>query len=151
MEGAAGGGVAAGAAVLVVPALLVSDGAAGVVGDWAMSAAASSGRLGSVGMVGLGIKVQEAFTDVTHAGCRRPGLAGGNTGLVSLTESKAIDRNKRCLRSYRFGGRCRVFAKAPLSLKMWSSLAYQTRKNKSPPTPTRGPRDLNDNVIRWYS
>ena len=41
MDGAAGGGVAAEAAVLVVPALVpVLDGAAGGVGDWAMSAAA---------------------------------------------------------------------------------------------------------------
>ena len=42
MEGAAGGG----APVLV----LVPDGAAGGVGDWAMSAAASSGRARSGGM-----------------------------------------------------------------------------------------------------
>jgi hypothetical protein len=32
--------------------VLVPDGAAGGVGDWAMSAAASSGRAGSMGMLG---------------------------------------------------------------------------------------------------
>ena len=47
------GGVAAEAAVLVVPALVpVPDGAAGGVGDWAMSAAASSGRAGEGMVVG---------------------------------------------------------------------------------------------------
>jgi hypothetical protein len=52
MEGAAGGGVAAEPAALVVPVLvLVPDGAAGGVGDWAMSAAASSGRALSEGML----------------------------------------------------------------------------------------------------
>jgi hypothetical protein len=51
MEGAAGGGVAAEPLALVAPVLvLVPDGAAGGVGDWAMSAAASSGRAGSGGM-----------------------------------------------------------------------------------------------------
>jgi hypothetical protein len=53
MDGAAGGGVAAEPAALVAPVLvLVPDGAAGGVGDWAMSAAASSGRAGSEGIVG---------------------------------------------------------------------------------------------------
>ena len=51
MEGAAGGGVAAAPEVLVVP-VPSPDRAAGGVGDWAMSAAASSGRAGSGGMVG---------------------------------------------------------------------------------------------------
>ena len=47
------GGVAAEAAVLLVPMLVpVPDSAAGGVGDWAMSAAAISGRAGSGGMVG---------------------------------------------------------------------------------------------------
>ena len=58
MEGAAGGGVAAAPEVLVVPVLVPSpDRAAGGVGDWAMSAAASSGRAGSGGMLLLGRKV----------------------------------------------------------------------------------------------
>ena len=53
MEGAAGGGVVAAPAMLVVPVLVpVPDGVAGGVGDWVMSAAASSGRAGSGGMVG---------------------------------------------------------------------------------------------------
>ena len=52
MEGAAGGGVAAPEA-LVVPVLVPGlDGAGGAMGDWAMSAAASSGREVSGGMVG---------------------------------------------------------------------------------------------------
>ena len=46
MAGEAGGGVVAEPALVVVP-----DGAAGGVGDWAMSAAASSGRVGSGCMV----------------------------------------------------------------------------------------------------
>ena len=53
MDGAAVGGVAAEPAALVVPVpVLVPDGAAGGVGDWAMSAAASSGRAGIGGMRG---------------------------------------------------------------------------------------------------
>jgi len=52
MEGEAGGGLASEPEALVVPVLVpVPDGAAGGVGDWAMSAAASSGRAGSGGMV----------------------------------------------------------------------------------------------------
>jgi hypothetical protein len=52
MEGAAGGGVAAPEA-LVVPVLVPGpDGAGGAMGDWAMNAAASSGRAMSGGMVG---------------------------------------------------------------------------------------------------
>lgn len=52
MEGAADGGVAAAPEALVVPVLVpVPDGSVGGVGDWAMSAAASSGRAGSEGMV----------------------------------------------------------------------------------------------------
>ena len=51
MEGAADGGVAAAPEALVVPLLvLVPDGAAGGVGAWARSAAASSGRAVSGGM-----------------------------------------------------------------------------------------------------
>ena len=50
MDGAAGGGVAAAPEAFVVPAP-VPDGAAEGVGDWAMSATASSGRAGSEGMV----------------------------------------------------------------------------------------------------
>ena len=52
MEGAAGGGVAPAPEALAVPVLaLVPDGEAGSVGDWAISATASSGRAGSEGMV----------------------------------------------------------------------------------------------------
>jgi hypothetical protein len=52
MEGAAGDGVAAAPEALVVPVLVpVPDGEAGSVGDWAMSAKASSGRAGSEGIV----------------------------------------------------------------------------------------------------
>ena len=52
MEGAAGRGVAAAPEVLVVPVLVPGpERAVGGAGDWAMSAAASSGRAGSRGMV----------------------------------------------------------------------------------------------------
>jgi len=51
MEGEAGGGVAAEPAASVVAVLvLVPAGGTAGVGDWAMSAAASSGRAGSGGM-----------------------------------------------------------------------------------------------------
>jgi hypothetical protein len=56
MEGAAGGGVAAAPEAVVVP-VPVPDGASEGMGDWAMSAAASSGRAGSGGMLLLGRKV----------------------------------------------------------------------------------------------
>ena len=50
MEGAAGGGAAAVPEAVVEP-VPVPDGAAEGVGDWAMSATASSRRAGSEGMV----------------------------------------------------------------------------------------------------
>lgn len=53
MDGAAGGWVAAVPEVLVVPVLVpCPERAVGGAGDWAMSAAASSDRAGSRGMVG---------------------------------------------------------------------------------------------------
>ena len=55
IEGAAGGRVAVAAApeALAVPVLVpVPDGEAGSLGDWVMSAAASSGRAESGGMLG---------------------------------------------------------------------------------------------------